>query len=916
MDSSYSKCRTKALAGTAQGMACEDLADFCAATRGPYTIPSDQGNRTATDQESCYHLAVQLAQAGANVSQSSPSNINSNYNACRALGNPSQTETCQEITDICLGQDAGPYTFSTQQSSYTDNAQGSCLQLAAKLASEGQKLTSASADVALASRSKNAYLIAFIKQHPGSPVAQMMKDYGVDEVASLCRGAGEHADRLLTNLDQLSHLITSKDELRRASRLLLDFIQKAKRTCKNNFPAEVTNLGHIKGLITSLDDITSKGNELLVIMPAFDDVRYQFIDDMVGRDGAGLYRSISPLIVQHGFAPFQEMYRAGNIHALDAINSDSAKRLISTNGFDAVKDLVVASGDSADRVLFDIGEHGATWPLLTRCGIRGLIEALKSERARGKDLFPVLISHGLTAADQLIKTPDDLKRIVSTLISMALQVDDMQRGNFIKNLHQYRAFITPSRNPATPDEFLMRLGSRFVTIYRELKGTYLLEEYWKTKPPTCLSDIEADYVPALQRIASSSSYWSELANQALIRTYGRRKLYFTALKHLTSYENRTQKHTIELDRERLRIATGLIMQACNATNPASVDLGDGNTRSRQQLQQEVVSELNSLLSRQGQSALAGRAQLLQNALTQGTFSFQATQAGTSGLSLVKFGGINHLTLVYIDDDMPEVVPGNARIQGNNIIVPQFDGRYEVTFQNARKTIPANNDALIEARLLLPSGFYANLLRISCTDDPLERAYSDRSYYAVGSNSIRLKLGDGSAHTVVHELGHHWDLGITTASPDPSNLFYNLSWKGIPTSREQWGGACTEEWTNNEKMRGDFDHADFASWYGLCDRAEDLGTMTDNYVIEGQSLRKRAREQMAKGNFELGAKYLFVRHIMPFQGREYGVNAQSTSFEIAEFEQAYKASTSPHSKNAAIDALLNKLPKPAGTAPIP
>ena len=105
-------------------------------------------------------------------------------------------------------------------------------------------------------------------------------------------------------------------------------------------------------------------------------------------------------------------------------------------------------------------------------------------------------------------------------------------------------------------------------------------------------------------------------------------------------------------------------------------------------------------------------------------------------------------------------------------------------------------------------------------------------------------------------------------------------------------------------REDFDRKDFEMEYGLCNPEEDLATMVDAYVTEGSSLRRRIRAQMDDGNFELAAKYLFVRFIMPFAGREYGLSDDSLGFE--EVLNGYESRTDRGKTSPRTLEIINKL----------
>ncbi|MFA4973760.1 MAG: HEAT repeat domain-containing protein [bacterium] len=158
-------------------------------------------------------------------------------------------------------------------------------------------------------------------------------------------------------------------------------------------------------------------------------------------------------------------------------------------------------------------------------------------------------------------------------------------------------------------------------------------------------------------------------------------------------------------------------------------------------------------------------------------------------------------------------------------------------------------------------------------------YYDGGYYMVVIRKDSIGLG-----TFAHELAHHWG---STLAPERSELFDRISWQDIPKYRYLSSSAYDPFSLHLTQNVMYFPENDFARDYGMSHPHEDLATVVGAYVGSGESLRSTVRKQMDRGNFELAAKYLFVKHVMPFAGREYN-NLEGDSLTIEEVKQKYQA----------------------------
>ncbi|MBU0687787.1 MAG: tetratricopeptide repeat protein [Candidatus Margulisbacteria bacterium] len=300
--------------------------------------------------------------------------------------------------------------------------------------------------------------------------------------------------------------------------------------------------------------------------------------------------------------------------------------------------------------------------------------------------------------------------------------------------------------------------------------------------------------------------------------------------------------------------------------------------------QEYAAQIfKRIFNEYSDSPLTQRALLLKDVAESGVeFELRTTSSGR-GIAIKKFSGIQGVSLVYIGDSfVPEVMPGNAYLTDEgSLVVSKYFGEFNVTFYRPQDTLPGNNDALLKACRILPDVFFQGFKRMYFTGEDGEVA---GSYYE-DEDEVQIYQSSKPLGTIVHELGHHWDLSVSRGLSgsqlgfgDLSNVLYDISWTPDKIRRE----VASDEWRENKPDRTGFDIEDFAEEYGLCNRKEDLATMVEYYVIYGQNLRDRITEQMERGNFELAVKYLFVKYVMPFRGREYPQNGEYLGF--AEVEQ--------------------------------
>jgi DNA-binding transcriptional regulator YhcF (GntR family) len=283
-------------------------------------------------------------------------------------------------------------------------------------------------------------------------------------------------------------------------------------------------------------------------------------------------------------------------------------------------------------------------------------------------------------------------------------------------------------------------------------------------------------------------------------------------------------------------------------------------------------------------------------------SFQPRFRTGAGLArIIEMDGIS-LVARKNDDHQPIIIPGSIRLEADKAIIEYFNRRnFIAVFENPQKTIGFAPE-LIRASEALPDEFFNSFDPSQKLQVIFREAGVSEFAGSYPPNKVLINTSSGcSLSTIAHEFGHHWDLNLSVGfssgkqetTGDPSLLYYKISWTPERIKREVWGG----EFDINKNDRSDFDKKDFARDYGLSNRKEDFATVFENYVSFGQALRSRIRELMRTGNFELAAKYLFVKYIAPFRGREYGLSESDKAITFEEVEKTIegipdKSSTDP------------------------
>lgn len=269
-----------------------------------------------------------------------------------------------------------------------------------------------------------------------------------------------------------------------------------------------------------------------------------------------------------------------------------------------------------------------------------------------------------------------------------------------------------------------------------------------------------------------------------------------------------------------------------------------------------------------------------------------------GFSIITFGNSLY----------PEIIPGKAKLfetaSGAEIQIPRYHGKsFTATYKNPEDTLPKNNDALLQAFSVLPNELFEHFQEIVFTGREKKETAGDYT-----ADRVNIYRSNDPFGTIIHEIAHHWDMSVAVGTDgkdlgpgDLSRLYYDISWTAPRLKKEK---RSSDECLSSGHMadRADFERDEFASVYGLCNRREDLAEFVEAYVTKGAELRAESHKLMENGKFEKAVKYLFVRYIMPFRGREYPAENSPDSIDFEAVEKSLSAWQKAHPNSVSINTI--------------
>ncbi|MFA4967566.1 MAG: tetratricopeptide repeat protein [Candidatus Margulisiibacteriota bacterium] len=252
------------------------------------------------------------------------------------------------------------------------------------------------------------------------------------------------------------------------------------------------------------------------------------------------------------------------------------------------------------------------------------------------------------------------------------------------------------------------------------------------------------------------------------------------------------------------------------------------------------------------------------------------------------------TLVLLHDLPATYIKGTVNL-GNWVLHAEYDDGFEVEFNPPEMTLHENN-LILSAMKKIPPGFFerAKIVISNFYHPAAAGTYSEET------QSVELFPEGRSITTLQHELVHYYDLGLTGNWFDPfdlSVLFRRINFYQIGR--------------NFRVVSNDF--RDFTIKYLSISHPFDRPQEEFTYFAGDQYLPGRrlyVKTQMEAGNYEPALKYLFMRYLTPFDGREYevGDNNSSLGFEEVRDKLNRRQLNAPNSAYTYNHELLKQMMK--------
>lgn len=527
-------------------------------------------------------------------------------------------------------------------------------------------------------------------------------------------------------------------------------------------------------------------------------------------------------------------------------------------------------------------------------------KALKNYERAVKGMFPP----NLTVKPELIRIV-----YVKSLPLFFKKIGDhfFDQRRHKKALEIYRQILRNYPDFDIYGEIQLNMGKSHLSQKNEKKALPCFNKAAKSKKASAKTQADAfteiaGIYTKKENYILAASYFEKIINLAPFSNKTKFKLAFSIIAIVNK--------GIKTAKDKIKFGTILLRETetpfGKLLSMLTISLGKPNLDYSRKVASRICKEISE---KNIEHQVTQRALLLREALENPRLNLKLkTIYKSKEVTIKRFEGTEGLSLVFFKDKLfPEIIPGKAKIitarSGIKIYVPKFYGKFKVVYQKPKQTVPKYNDALLKAYRISPNELFEGFKNMVFTNADSEFAGE------YGGNDIAIHKSSDPLGTIIHELVHHWDLTVALGTDgkdlgfgDLSKIYYDISWTPEKIKREIWGG----DYGKVKMDRHDFDKEDFAREYGLCNREEDLATMAAQYVTKASQLRKRIRKQIQEGNFELAAKYIFVRYLMPFRGREYGIKDDSLGFE--EVGQKLRAWLKEHpgTVNASSIKTLNKI----------
>jgi len=235
------------------------------------------------------------------------------------------------------------------------------------------------------------------------------------------------------------------------------------------------------------------------------------------------------------------------------------------------------------------------------------------------------------------------------------------------------------------------------------------------------------------------------------------------------------------------------------------------------------------------------------------------------------------TLVFVHDLPVTYVPGKVRLE-NNILKVEYDQGFKVKFIHPEQTIYSNN-LIVGAIEKFPLGLFNGKVKISFVN---YHHIEMEGMQPENTSRIIIFPEGAQLSTLLHELSHYYDHGITGDWLDPfdeSLLYGKINFYQIGS-----------DYKTGKYNRADFSNDFFSHYFrkssSLWQPSEDFAYFMEDYWDDrwsrATSLMQHVRGQMGIGNFNPALKYLFAKHLTPFRDK---VDDRSPSLGFGEVEGA-------------------------------
>lgn len=277
----------------------------------------------------------------------------------------------------------------------------------------------------------------------------------------------------------------------------------------------------------------------------------------------------------------------------------------------------------------------------------------------------------------------------------------------------------------------------------------------------------------------------------------------------------------------------------------------------------------------------------------------------------------------IDEKALELKAGD--LKGEAVIDVTYSNGLRVKYISPRQMIQAHL-SLEEALQKLPKEFYSDVKRIIFYNPKKggDEKYKFTGRYLAYQDVIHARenwMGEG---TILHEIMHHYDFNVSVGYfrqyvrtdltdqmifryfypyeliGDPSAIYYDISW-GYDKSLTFRGHLpvykgyslrstkAVDEFVDCDERRylpsNQQGKVGQAVSHAMESPEEDFAYYGERYVILPKILREKARAGMKAGVFEPAVKYLFIKYMTPFRGKEFEVNGSSPGLGVKEVREA-------------------------------